>query len=317
MELLPDYLRFIKGVVDTEDLPLNVSREVTQSSPVTAKIRNVITSKVLSLLEEMAKDDQEKYLKFHKNFGSVLKVGLNSDFTNKDKLTDLLRFESSKTGAEEFISLKEYVERMKPDQKEIYYVGGNFRDAVEKNPNLEFFRKNDIEVLYLTDPVDLFTIPYIYQYDGKTLKSIDKSDIEIKPDEQTSEKRLSKDLTEELTKTFKSVLGDLVEDVVESSRLVDSPSTLVVGKSGLDPQMEKMMQMMDKAYTASKRILELNPAHQLIINLSRINLEDSSSPLLRSCILQIYEGAMLNEGYLKSPADFVSRMNEIMEKATK
>ncbi len=316
-ELLPDYLKFVKGVVDTEDVPLNVSREVTQSSPVMTKIRNILTSKILSLLEEMAQDDKENFMLVYKNFGSVFKMGLNSDYANKEKIIELLRFESSKIPEGEFSSLKDYFSRMKEEQKEIYYVGGNYREAIEKNPNLEFFRKNDIEVLFLTDPVDLFTVPYIYEYAGKSLKSIDKADIEVPKNEQNSDKRLSKDLVEELIKTFKEVLGTAVEDVVESKRLVDSPCTLVVGKTGLDPQMEKMMQMMDKEFAASKRILEINPSHQLIINLSRINLENSSTPILKNCIMQLYEGSMLNEGYLKSPADFVSRMNELMETATK
>lgn len=316
-DLLPDYLKFVRGVIDSEDVSLNVSREVTQASPVMGKIRNILTSKILAMLEEMKKDEPDKFKHFFAQFGSVFKTGISADYTNKDKIVELLLFNTSKTDADELISLSTYAERMKPEQKEIYFVSGNHRDIIIKNPNLEYFIKNDIEVLFLTDPVDVFTVPYIFNYKEKQLKSIDKADIDVGSDSESPDKKLTSDLMDELLKKFKEVLGDRIEDAVESKRLVDSPATLVVGKSGLDPQMEKMMQIMDKEFTASKRILEINPGHQLIMNLSRINLSEPDSELLNNCILQIYEGAMLNEGYLTNPADYIKRQNIIMEKATK
>jgi molecular chaperone HtpG len=314
-ELLPEYLRFCKGVVDTEDLPLNVSREVTQSSPVMAKIRKVITGKLLSLLEEWAADDKEKYEKFFNNFGSMFKTGVNSDFSHKDRIVELLRFESSGTKPGELTSLNGYVSRMKSDQNEIYYTSGTHREELERNPNLEYFRKKELEVLLLTDPVDVFTVPYLNEYDGKPLKSIEKADIDLQKEEETEETVAGEEKNLLIDK-FKSVLGDRVEDVIESKRLVDSAATLVVGQQGMDPQMEKMMQMLDRDFTQSKRILEINTNHPLIANLAKINKESPDDPKLADSINQLFEGALLIEGHMKSPADFVKRMTEFMVKAT-
>lgn len=314
-DILPEYLRFIKGVLDTEDLPLNVSREVVQSSPHMAKIKNVLVSRILQMLEEWASNDKEKYKEFYKEFGSLLKAGINSDYSNRDKIIDLLRFESSKTENDEYTSFKRYKAKMRPDQTDIFYVSGDNRIAVDRNPNLEYFKKHDIEVLYLTDPVDLFTIPYIFDYQGSQLKSIDKADLKIEKTETTD--KMEDDNTEKLISVFKEVLSEQVEDVRVSDRLVESPATLVVGSQGLDPQMEKMMKMMEKEFNASKRILEINTSHKLIKNLYSILSSDKDSLLLRNCILQIFEGALLLEGYLKSPVDFQKRMLEIMLEATK
>jgi len=316
-ELLPEYLRFVKGVLDTEDLPLNISREVTQSSPVMVKIKNVLTSKILSFLEDWAKNEKPKYEKFYNNFGTVLKNGVNTDFSNKDKIVDLLRFESSRLETGELTSLKDYVTNMKKDQKEIYYLSGEHRDVIERNPNLEYFKKNTLEVLLLTDPFDIFIVPSLNEYDKKLLKSIDKADIDIKQDEKSEKEALSENLSKSLIDVIKQTLGDKVEDVIESKRLVDSAATLVIGKDGIDTQMEKMMKILNKDYSGSKKILEINTSHPLIRNLARINLGDSTNPLLRNCVLQLYEGALLIEGNLNLPSEFVTRMTEIMEEATK
>ncbi len=315
-DLLPEYLRFVRGVVDTEDLPLNVSREVIQSTPQTTKIRNVITSRVLQFLEDWLNNDKEKYDKFFNQFGSLLKTGVTSDYQNRDKIIDLYKFQSSKTTNDELTTFKEYVTRMKPEQNEIYYVAGDVRENIEKNPNFEYFKKNNIEVIYLTDPVDMFSFPYIYEYDKKQIKSIDKSDIKFE-DETESDDKLAENDSATIIEKFKSVLGDRVEDVKISNRLVDSPASLVVGSQGLDPQMEKMMQMMDKDYKGGKRILEINASHPLIKNLAKINSTDSNNQILNDSIVQIFEGTSLIEGYLKSPIDFYNRMVGFMVKATK
>lgn len=315
-DLLPDYLRFLKGVVDTEDLPLNVSREVTQSSPAMVKIRQTLTNKLLSFLEDWTKSDKEKYEKFYNNYGHIFKRGVHSDFTNKDKIVDLLRFESTKSDGK-FTSLKNYVEGMQTDQKEIYYITGDDKELLKRNPNLEYFCKNDIEVLLLTDPLDIIIIPHVNEYDKKPIKSIEKADIDLKQDDKKKEDALAENLSKSLIEVFKETLGDRVENVIESKRLVDSPVTLVIGKEGVDMQMEKMMKMMNKDYTGQKKILEINTSHPLIKNLSTINLKDSKDPVLRSSILQLYEAALLVEGNLTSPTEFVKRMVEIMELATK
>lgn len=320
-DLLPDYLKFIRGVVDTEDLPLNVSREVTQHSPVMQKIKSILTTRILGMMEDWAKNEPGKFEKLTKNFGPLFKTGLNSDFANRDKIMKLLRFESTAKPKGELVSLDDYISRMKKNQKEIYYLTGDSRDIIEKNPNLEYFRKNDYEVLLLTDPVDIFIIPSINEYEKKPLKSIEKADIELDEDKKSKsgekDDALSSEMVDSLIKVFKETLGDKVEDVKTSKRLVDSPVTLVVGKDGLDPQMERMMKMMNQEVTPQKKILEINPAHPIIKNLSRRNIGDSTDPVLRKTILQLYESAMLIEGNLNNPTEFVQRLNELLEEATK
>jgi len=313
-ELLPEYLRFIKGIVDTTDLPLNVSREITQSSPVMIKIRDILTSKILALLKDWAENDANKYKTFNVNFGPVFKTGINSDFENRDKIIELLRFESSMKQKGELVSLKEYVQRMPDKQKDIYYLSGESREALERNPNLEYFLKNKIEVLLLSDPVDIFVLPSVHEYEKKHISPIDKSDIELKFED--SLEKPDDNLSKSLLGVFKEVLKDSVEDVVPSKRLVDSPVTLVAGKNSMDPQMERMMKLMDKDFERSKKILEVNMSHPVIRNLGRLYLSDAADPIMRKCISQLYEGALLISGDLASANDFIKRMTEIMEKAT-
>ena len=316
-ELLPEYLRFVAGVVDTEDLPLNVSREVTQVSPIMGKIKNVLTGRILSLLEDWAKNDQEKYDKFFTNFGLLFKTGLSTDFGNRDRLIDLLRFESTKTEKGKLTSLKDYVAGMQEDQKEIYYLTGESRAAVELNPNLEYFRKRGIEVLFFIDPADIFNIPQLHDYDEKPIKGIETADLDLKSDEESKADSLTEDESKSLFSLFKETLGDKVEDVVKSKRLVDSAATLVVGASGMDREMERMMKMMNQDIPGSKKILEINPSHPLIKNLAHIHENNGDESLLKSCILQVYEGALLIDGNMDSPTEFVARMTEIMAHATR
>lgn len=315
LNLLPEYLRFLRGVVDTTDLPLNVSRELTQNSPVMEKIRSIIIKKVLSFFQDWAVNKPEIYKKFYLNFGRLLKTGINSDFSNRDKIIELLRFESTYTKNDELTSLKDYLLRMKSHQKEIYYLSGERKELIRSNPNLEYFKKNDIEVLFLTDPVDIFIVPSIGQYEKKDIKSITKGDIDILPKniiDQANDK-----LYQSLIKEFKDTLADKVEDIIISKRLVDSPATLVTNKDGMDSQMEKILSIMDKNYTKSKRVMEINTNHPLIKNLGQLYLANSNNPLIKKCILQIYEGTLFLEGNLEVSADFVKRMIELMEQATK
>jgi len=193
-DLLPEYLRFIAGVVDTEDLSLNVSREVVQSSPVMAKIRQILTSKILGWFETLAVEQPEKFKTFYKAFGPIVKIGLNTDFTNREKLIELLRFESTKTEEGEFVTLKEYAGRMGPDQKEVYYHSGAGRAQLLANPNLEYFQNQGIEVLLLSDPVDVFVIPSIHEYDSKPLKSIEKADIDFSKEKTEGQEPVAENL---------------------------------------------------------------------------------------------------------------------------
>ncbi|MBR9977526.1 MAG: molecular chaperone HtpG [Bacteroidetes bacterium] len=316
-ELVPEHLRFLRGVVDTEDLPLNVSREVTQSSPVTAKIREIVTNRVLGMFEDWATSDAGKYETFFRHFGNHLKLGLTSDFANKDRLVELMRFETSKTEAGTFTSLQDYVSAMPEEQKEIYYITAESRAVAEKHPSLEYFRKNGIEVLFLTGPVDMFTFTTLQDYKGKNIVSVEKADIAIGETVDDERESLKGREAKDILARCKEVLGDRVEDVIESRRLVDSVATLVVGESGMDAQMERMMKMMDSNFAAGKKILEINLRHPLVRNLAHINSEDHESPVLREAIEQMYEGALLVEDNLSDPVDFVRRSMDFMEKATR
>jgi len=302
--LLPDYLRFIRGVVDTEDLPLNVSREITQNSLVMVKLQQIITGKVLSMLTEWALDDSDKYDAFFKEFGTLFKTGLGSDFTNRDEIIELLRYESTGTDAGKTASLSQYVDRMQSGQKDIFYLLGSDRISAENSPNLEYFKSNDLEVLLLIEPVDVFTISSLTKYKDYEIKSIEKADLDLETESDSDKAGLSEHAENKLIERFKSVLGDRVEDVVASKRLVDSAATLVVGKEGMDAQTERMMRMMDQNFTGSKKVLEINPRHVLIQNLSRLRDSSGKDELIGHAILQLFEGALLLDGSLEKPVDF-------------
>ena len=316
-DLLPEYLRFVSGVVDTEDLSLNVSREMVQSSPVMSKIRQILTGKILGWFDTLAREQPEKFKQFYKAFGPIIKMGLNTDYSNRDKLIDLLRFETTKTAEGEYATLRQYVDRMAEGQTEIYYHAGNSRSQMLAHPNLEYFMKRDIEVLLLLDPVDVFVIPSIFEYDKKPLKSIEKAEIDAGTLEPEGE-RLAAEGTVGVISLFKEVLGDRVADVVESKRLVSSPVTLVSGKDAPDSQFEKVMKMMQQDMPSSKKILEVNTSHPIIRNLAgKQAVGLSGDSVVRAAVVQLFEGALLLEGDLESISEYVSRMNELVEAATK
>lgn len=314
-DLLPEYLQFIRGVVDTADLPLNVSREMMQSSSVTQKIKTTLTNKILQWLEKMATKDAEKYAEFYNTFGKLFKYGVNSDFSNKDKIIDLLRFESSQQKKGALCSFKAYVSRMKADQKEIYYLSGESRDQVETNPNMEYFKKHETEVLYLIDPVDAFIIPSIPEYDKRQVKAIDKGDLDLKNEEKEGEKK-DNQLSKALIGLFKETLKDKVEDVRNSLRLVDSAVTLVASADGADKHTEHLMKMMGQNAPETKRILEVNADHPVIRNLSKRYIANDKDPMLSKCIFGLFESAQLIDDELVSKNEYVKRMMEIMEEAT-
>ncbi len=315
-ELLPEYLRFIEGVVDSEDLPLNVSREVTQYTPIMNKIKDVLVGKILGMIEYWAKEEHDKFKTFYKEFGSLFKSGLNSDFANKERLTELLRFQTTKSDDDELVSLATYVERMPDFQKEIYYLTGDNLKEMRRNPKLEFFAKKDVEVLLLSDPIDAFVVPGIFNYKEKPFKSIEKSDIDLGSDEDSQEDSLKGEELNSILDVFKKVVGDKVEDVVTSKRLVDSPVMLTIGKEGLDPHMERMMKMMDQSNPfESKRVLEVNASHPLITNLNKLNV-DGKTEMVEAIASQLYESSLLLEGNLESPGDFVNRLTQLLTQTT-
>lgn len=315
--LLPEWARFIKGVVDTEDLPLNVSREVTQNSPVFGKIKNILTGKILTMLKEWSVEESDRFKSFSKEFGMLFKSGLSSDFENRDAMIDLIRFESSVKEAGEMVSLEQYVDRMKEGQKEIYYVLAENRKAAELNPNLEYFAANDLEVLLMIEPVDSFIVPGIPTFKDHQLKSVETADLDLKKTKSSEKDGPSKSDVKKILERFKAVLGDQVEDVKSSDRLVDSAATLVVGKSGMDSQMERMMKMMDENFEGAKKVLEVNLKHPLLKNLIVLSKDAENADLVDSAINQLYDGALLADGSLASPREFVRRMTELMVQATK
>jgi len=314
-DLLPEYLQFVRGVVDTEDLPLNVSREMVQSSPVMQKIKTTLTLKILSWLDKMATKKSEKYTEFYKTFGKLFKYGVNSDFSNKGKIVDLLRFESSAQDGGVLSSFKEYLTRMKEDQKEIYYLTGESRDQVETNPNMEYFKKHETEVLYLIDPVDAFIIPSIPEYDKKPVKAIDKGDLDLQGLEKEGEQEKNK-LSNALIDLFKETLKDRAKEVRVSKRLVDSAVTLIASADGADKHTEQLMKMMGQDVPLSKRTLEVNADHPVIRNLSKRYIANDKDPLISKCILGLFESAQLIDDELVSKNAYVKRMMEIMEEAT-
>lgn len=225
-----------------------------------------------------------------------------------------MRFSSTVTDGDTRLSLADYVGRMKTDQKEIYYVSGDNRAQVLGNPSIEYFVKNGYEVLLFTDPVEVFTAPYIGEFEGKRLVAADKAELPDTPSqEQTSEQSES---TNSLIELFKSNLGDAIEDVRTSQRLVSSAVALVAGKQGLDPHMEKMMKMMDKDFTPTKKVLEINPNHQLISNLTALAQQNPNDTRISDAIKQLYDAALLMDGALTNPTDFINRMTNFMTKAT-
>ena len=317
--LLPSYLRFVQGVVDSEDLPLNVSRENVQKNALIEKINNSLTLRVLKELQLIADQNVGKYGKFWQQYGTLLKEGVSSDFKNKKRLMDLLRFNSSISEDSSMdVTLKDYVSRMREEQKDIFYVTGGSREAILHNPNLEYFRKQGLEVLFLTDHIDDFMVTDMREYDGKSLKNISQGDIDGINDNDMSapESSLSKEEKSDILAFFKKQLKDRVNDVTDSKRLVDSPCSLVTPKDGMTAQMEKMMKMMDQKFKGEKRNLEVNMSHPIIQNLSEILQKNKKHPFLIDSVEQLYDNSLLVEGLLENPVQILSRYQKFIESAS-
>jgi molecular chaperone HtpG len=320
-DILPDYLRFVRGVLDSDDLPLNISRETLQDNAYMIKIKNVLVSKLLSHLQDVAQKDPETYEKIWKQHGRILKEGY-TDFSHKDKLADLFRFESSRSKG--LTSLKKVVERMPEQQDEIYYLSGPSKEAIEKNPNLEIFKSKDIEVLYCYDPVDEFALPGLIEYEKKNLVSVDQANITKLsqfPDtsesskEDDKEKASSRDLTN-LARRIKEILGDKIEDVTLSERLVDSPAVLVSSSTGMSAQMEKIMHMMDQNATPTKKVMEINRSHPLILNLLEVYKKDARDPFLDKASKTLFDSVVLLDGFLTDPHSMASDIQEILAQSS-
>ncbi|HBA86435.1 MAG TPA: molecular chaperone HtpG [Geobacter sp.] len=315
--LLPDYLRFIKGVVDSSDLPLNVSREILQEDVQIKRIQKSLVGKILSTLAEMKEKNFDDYLKFYAEFGPVLKEGIHFDYANKEKIQDLLLFESSKTENGKFVGLKEYVERMPEGQKEIYYITGMSRAAVENSPYMEVFRKKEFEVLYMTDPVDEWVVQAIHDYQDKPLKAIDRGDLELDTEEEKKEKEAKKEEAKKeyggLMTFIQETLKEQVKEVRLSSRLTDSACCLVADETGLNANMEKILKSMNQEVPESKRILELNPDHQIMQVMTAMYEKNQGDPKLKDYSELLYDQALLTEGSpIKDPLRFTKLVAELM-----
>ncbi|MBC8513954.1 MAG: molecular chaperone HtpG [Candidatus Thioglobus sp.] len=306
-ELLPQYLRFIKGVIDTADLSLNVSREILQGSKVVDTIKKASVKRILSELDKMSKNKPENYATFWKEFGMVIKEGVVEDFANKDKISNLLRFTSTSAGSsDQTISLKDYIGRMKEGQKNIYYVTADTYEAAKGSPHLEIFKQKDIEVLLLSDRVDEWLVANFGDFEEYSLKSIAKGDLEdldSKEDKKKKEKTV-KDFESVITKA-QEILSNQVKEVKVSSRLSESPSCLVADENELGGNMERIMKSLGQDIPDTKPILEINPDHPLVIKLKTKVDED--------LVKVLFDQAVLSEGgQIKEPAEFVKRMNKLM-----
>jgi molecular chaperone HtpG len=309
-ELLPTYLRFVKGVIDSADLPLNVSREILQSNAVLAKIKTASVKKILSELAKMATKDPENYKTFYTEFGHVLKEGLYNDFANRDKILDLLQFKH--TNSDEMTTLKEYTEAMGEDQKEIYYIIGENEQTLRNSPLLEKFKAKNIDVLILDNEIDAIVFPMVTDYKETKLIPVSEAELEEKETDEEAVKANEekfKSLTEELSKT----LEEEVNSVKVSSRLDSSPVVLVKDKNDPNYAMEQMMkQMGNMDLPKSKPILEINPNHELLTKL----LDNRDQNLIEDTAkLLYYQGVMANGETLDNPTDFITRMNRVLTKA--
>ncbi len=312
-DLLPEYLRFVQGVVDSEDLPLNVSRETVQSSGLMPKLKKVLTNQVLKDLETLAKNSAEKYQTFWQEFGGYIKQGLAANTAEGEKLHSLLRFKTN-LNPEIWSSLEEYVSRMKEGQKVIYYIVGDDAKSVLRSPHLDYFHSQGTEVLLLTEPMDSFMLMGLRTYKDFELKNVAQADVDAaqKPKEESEAGKISDTDFNSLVERFKEVLGERVTDVRASNRLSQSVARLVDPEGALNPELQRVYKYLGQEYEVPKKVLELNPSHSILKNL--LNLE-SGSELQTTIIEQIYDSALLVEGLHPDPSSMASRVQQIIEAA--
>jgi len=312
--ILPEWLRFLRGVVDSEELPLNVSRENMQDSALLSKLRRVISGRVLSFLNEKARKEPASYRDFWEKFAMFIKEGAASDFSHRDKLVKLLRFESSKSEPGELVSLDDYTERMQEGQEAIYYINGPSREAIESGPYLEAFREQVLEVIYTSEAVDDYIFGQLGEYEGKKLMSADQDDLELPGEKKTpAGEALAEDELKALIIWLKEKLGDdKVSEVRKSERLVDSPA-MVLSPGGVTGSMQRMMQLMQKdVNNVSPKVLEINPRHSIIHGLNAWRQKDEE--FARVVGEQLFDNALIAAGLMLEPRQMVNRINGILER---
>lgn len=325
-ELIPEYLAFLKGVVDTEDLPLNISRETLQENIVLRKINQVITRQTLNDLEKLAKDEVDKYNQFWRLHGNIFKLGYR-DYANQEKVASLLRFNSSTLpNAEDLTSLSDYISRAREDQKIIWFVTAPNREACRLNPHMEIFRKKGIEVLYLFEPIDEFVVDGLGKYKGwefRSVEAVKSSDLENFEDKEKTEEPAAP-LSEEDNKSFegllariKEILGDKVKEVIVSHRLADSPAVLVSPDGGMSSSMEKMFRMMQQDDSIPVKVMEVNRDNPFTRSLLAIFKADPKDPILEQLVVNLFDDCLLQDGYLKDPQSFAKHSLKLLTDAAR
>ncbi|MCK5139541.1 MAG: molecular chaperone HtpG, partial [Thermodesulfovibrionia bacterium] len=313
-QLIPPYLRFIKGVVDSSDLPLNISREMLQTNRQVEIINKNITKKILDTLSDMKKNEYDKYLEFYREFGRIVKEGIHYDFSRKEKIADLLLYQSLKKPSDTHITLQEYIDSMKEKQEEIYYITGASRDEAIKSPYLEAFKEKGYDVLIMLDDIDDFIMGNLAEYKGKKLKSVIKGDISLDKTEKAGKREAEKKFRA-LLELIKHQLKEDVKDVRLSGRLKDTACCLVADEGALDPNMEKLLKAMGQVIPENKRILEINPTHPIFEAMNKVFEKEPKSIVLEEYIRLLYDQALLLEGTKpKDPAAFASAVTRLMLK---